>query len=462
MTSKSAGYTKPELRERIKSRVMASGDGGKPGQWSARKAQLVAQKYESAGGGYSGAKTEGQKSLSKWTNQNWTTSDGKPAERKGGTTRYLPEKAWKKLSPSERAATNAKKRKGSRKGEQFVANTEAAAAARKKESFFMDKYADIRELAKKEVFQFYGLGQIIEKIAARRGVKELRTLLGKAPPPSTKEVARRVARGQGTREDITAASNAIREFETDPQIRNPLGRVMTRHPNAQELIEQKFGPGGMQKILTGRDFAEVGRSFGAGMEGVAYPALTPHAPTGMGVVKVIDPTAPLTSMDTIAGRRAFIGAKNPHLSTIYAEAKPRQVGGMQAPVFVNEYVPGRDLNTDNVADRMAAHNLENAVRNYQVAGHSPIDVNPHNMKMTPGGVAKAFDFTAAPTHALKPGGPRSGHLAQAFTQGMNDPFIAKLPELNPNMHPVTLRERAAHSGTSYGDYMLRGDKTNRK
>jgi hypothetical protein len=110
---------------------MASGDGGKPGQWSARKAQLVAQKYESAGGGYSGAKTEGQKSLSKWTDQKWTTSDGKPAERKGGTTRYLPEKAWDKLSPGERAATNAKKREGSRKGEQFVKNTEAAAEARK-------------------------------------------------------------------------------------------------------------------------------------------------------------------------------------------------------------------------------------------------------------------------------------------------------------------------------------------
>ena len=127
-------YTKPELRERIKSRVMASGDGGKPGQWSARKAQLVAQKYESAGGGYSGAKTEGQKSLSKWTDQKWTTSDGKPAERKGGTTRYLPEKAWDKLSPGERSATNAKKREGSRKGEQFVQNTEAAAEARKEAS----------------------------------------------------------------------------------------------------------------------------------------------------------------------------------------------------------------------------------------------------------------------------------------------------------------------------------------
>ena len=32
-------YTKPQLRERIKSQVMSSGKGGKPGQWSARKAQ---------------------------------------------------------------------------------------------------------------------------------------------------------------------------------------------------------------------------------------------------------------------------------------------------------------------------------------------------------------------------------------------------------------------------------------
>ena len=45
-------YTKPGLRESIKDRVMASSKGGKPGQWSARKAQLVAKKYKAAGGGY--------------------------------------------------------------------------------------------------------------------------------------------------------------------------------------------------------------------------------------------------------------------------------------------------------------------------------------------------------------------------------------------------------------------------
>lgn len=122
-------YTKPELRERIKKRVMAGSKGGKPGQWSARKAQLVAQEYKKAGGGYSGSKTSKQKSLSKWTKEKWRTSDNKPADRPGGTTRYLPDKAWKKLSASEKAATNRKKQEGSRKGKQFVSNTPAAKSA---------------------------------------------------------------------------------------------------------------------------------------------------------------------------------------------------------------------------------------------------------------------------------------------------------------------------------------------
>lgn len=130
--SKSANnYTKPKLRESIKNRIMAGSQGGKPGQWSARKAQLVAQEYKKRGGGYRGKKTKKQRSLSKWTKEKWTTSDGKPAIRQGGTRRYLPAKAWSKLSPAQRAATNRKKIEGSKRGRQFVPNTEAAAGARK-------------------------------------------------------------------------------------------------------------------------------------------------------------------------------------------------------------------------------------------------------------------------------------------------------------------------------------------
>lgn len=126
------GYTKPDLRKRIVAAVKAGTAGGKAGQWSARKAQIVAQRYEKAGGGYSGPKTKAQSNLSKWTSEKWTTSDGKPAIRKNGTTRYLPEKAWSELSPQQKQATNRKKLQASKQGKQFVPNTKAAKQAGKK------------------------------------------------------------------------------------------------------------------------------------------------------------------------------------------------------------------------------------------------------------------------------------------------------------------------------------------
>lgn len=117
--------------KRIVASVKAGSKGGNPGQWSARKAQLATLRYKKSGGGYSGPKTKAQQSLSKWSNEKWRTSDGKPAKRKGGTTRYLPDAAWSKLSAGEKAATNRVKRSGSRSGKQVVANTRAAKLASK-------------------------------------------------------------------------------------------------------------------------------------------------------------------------------------------------------------------------------------------------------------------------------------------------------------------------------------------
>jgi hypothetical protein len=115
-------YTKPGLRESIKKRILASGKGGKPGQWSARKAQLVALEYKKAGGGYSGGKSSKQKSLSKWTKEKWGTKSGKPSTQGSKATgeRYLPKKARESLSAAEYAATTRAKREGMRKGKQFV------------------------------------------------------------------------------------------------------------------------------------------------------------------------------------------------------------------------------------------------------------------------------------------------------------------------------------------------------
>ena len=116
-------YTKPALRESIKNRIMAGSKGGKPGQWSARKAQLLAQAYKKAGGGYSGSKTKKQKSLSKWTKEKWGTKSGKPSTQgpKATGERYLPKKARQALTAKEYAATSRAKRKGMKQGKQFVA-----------------------------------------------------------------------------------------------------------------------------------------------------------------------------------------------------------------------------------------------------------------------------------------------------------------------------------------------------
>jgi hypothetical protein len=122
-------YTKPEARERIKNRIMAGSKGGKPGQWSARKAQLLSQAYEKTGGGYSGPKTEKQKSLSKWTKEKWGTKSGKPSTQGSKATgeRYLPEKARKSLTAAEYAATTKAKREGTKAGKQFVKQPKAIA-----------------------------------------------------------------------------------------------------------------------------------------------------------------------------------------------------------------------------------------------------------------------------------------------------------------------------------------------
>ena len=48
--NEAGNYTKPGLRKRIFNRI--KGKGGRPGQWSARKAQMMAKAYKKAGGGY--------------------------------------------------------------------------------------------------------------------------------------------------------------------------------------------------------------------------------------------------------------------------------------------------------------------------------------------------------------------------------------------------------------------------
>jgi hypothetical protein len=124
-----AGHTDEGKWKRIVASVKAGTKGGDAGQWSARKAQLATQRYKESGGGYSGPKTEAQKSLSKWTQEDWGTKSGKPSTQGAKATgeRYLPKKARQALTSSEYAATTKAKREGTKAGKQFVKQPKAIA-----------------------------------------------------------------------------------------------------------------------------------------------------------------------------------------------------------------------------------------------------------------------------------------------------------------------------------------------
>ena len=50
--NEAGNYTQPSMRKRIFNRIKAGSKGGGPGQWSARKAQMLAKQYKAKGGGY--------------------------------------------------------------------------------------------------------------------------------------------------------------------------------------------------------------------------------------------------------------------------------------------------------------------------------------------------------------------------------------------------------------------------
>lgn len=50
--NEAGNYTKPKMRKSLFQRIKAGGKGGNPGQWSARKAQMLAKQYKAKGGGY--------------------------------------------------------------------------------------------------------------------------------------------------------------------------------------------------------------------------------------------------------------------------------------------------------------------------------------------------------------------------------------------------------------------------
>lgn len=115
-------YTDPELRRRLKDGILQSDKGGKAGQWSARKSQILVREYESQGGEYrTSEKDKAARSLEEWEEQDWQTEDGSDRAREGKITkRYLPKAVWDKLSVSEKQEAKRSKEEASKKGLQHV------------------------------------------------------------------------------------------------------------------------------------------------------------------------------------------------------------------------------------------------------------------------------------------------------------------------------------------------------
>jgi hypothetical protein len=133
--SATAEKTDPKLWDKVKKQVTDSSKGGKPGQWSARKAQAATKAYKDAGGGYKGEKA-GDNHLTQWTEEEWGTKSGKESGKTG--ERYLPKKARSAISDKEYKRSSDKKRADTAKGKQFSKQpsdvAKKAAAARKSAS----------------------------------------------------------------------------------------------------------------------------------------------------------------------------------------------------------------------------------------------------------------------------------------------------------------------------------------
>lgn len=113
-----AEKTDPALWQKVKDKVQREDKGGKPGQWSARKAQLAVHDYKAEGGDYVGEKSP-DNHLAQWTHEDWGTKSGKPSGKTG--ERYLPKQAREQLSDAEYKRTTEKKRRDTKAGKQFSA-----------------------------------------------------------------------------------------------------------------------------------------------------------------------------------------------------------------------------------------------------------------------------------------------------------------------------------------------------
>jgi hypothetical protein len=213
----------------------------------------------------------------------------------------------------------------------------------------------------------------------------------------------------------TAARRGIREM------RSAFQAVERGLPGAAQQLSslEAHAP----QILAGRQRAGI-RTLGAGVEGVAQHMMTPQ---GSQVLKIHDPTSAMYNPAVIAGKQKLIGQNVPGLMQLHGmETMPHQVGGRAAPAFTGEYVPGKTVGETMRTPGMHAqtsdqyHAYMQQMHNTHAQGMGFFDTHAGNVKVTPSGDLKAFDYMPVPQHELLPPEQR-GH-ANIMQQNLKAPF----------------------------------------
>ena len=145
--SETAEKTDPALWDRVKHEITDGSKGGKPGQWSARKAQMAVNEYKKRGGSFVGAKPDPDNHLVQWEKEDWGTRSGGESLETG--ERYLPKKAREALSDTEYAETTARKRADLKAGKQFSAQPDKVA---RKASRFRDGHGAHGEKTRADLY----------------------------------------------------------------------------------------------------------------------------------------------------------------------------------------------------------------------------------------------------------------------------------------------------------------------
>jgi len=236
-------YTDPKLRDEVKNEIQESDKGGAPGQWSARKAQMMAKEYKKRGGDYNTPKSdqdESQKHLSKWGEEEWQTKEGSAeAKQSDGTRkRYLPKKAWEEMNEKEKEETEQKKQEGGQEGKQFVGNTPRAKKA--------------RENANKEVDEKYEQNKDEEQAATRRSTRakkeQTQGKVEKKKEPAVKKGRSRGKKQEAEHKEVDEDETELVQQDDKPAAKKGLKR--SRKPDAEEEKEDTT-PQKKQKASSG-------------------------------------------------------------------------------------------------------------------------------------------------------------------------------------------------------------------